>query len=102
MVAYKLLRADVITVATWREVTDRFRQEWLASRAREEEAESGRSSGPNYYVVKRHRLGNALLETVRRSLGEGSLTHTKAARVLGVKPRNVEPLLFGNPAPGGR
>jgi Zn-dependent peptidase ImmA (M78 family) len=102
MVAYKLLRADVIMVATWRELTDRFRQEWIASRAGEEAADNARSSGPNYYVVRRHRLGNALLDTVRRSLGDGSLTHTRAARVLGVKPRNVEPLLYGNPAPGGR
>lgn len=102
MVAYKLLRADVITQATWRQVADHYRQEWIASRMREEEeADSGSSGGPSYYVVKRHRLGNALLETVRRSLGEGILTHTKAAQILGVKPRNVDPLLFGNPSPQG-
>ena len=102
MVAYKLLRADVIAEETWRQVADHFRQEWNASRTREEEADTGSSGGPSYYVVKRHRLGNALLETVRRSLGEGILTHTKAARVLGVKPRNVDPLLLGNPAQGSR
>ena len=102
MVAYKLLRADVISEATWRQVAEQFRQEWIASRARQEEANTGDSGGPSYYVVKRHRLGNALLETVRRSLGEGILTHTKAAQVLGVKPRNVDPLLFGNPALGSR
>ena len=102
MVAYKLLRADVIAEATWRQAAEQLRQEWIASRMRQEEADSGDSGGPSYYVVKRHRLGNALLETVRRSLGEGILTHTKAAQVLGVKPRNVDPLLFGNPAQGSR
>jgi Zn-dependent peptidase ImmA (M78 family) len=102
MVAYRLFRADVIGDEAWRQVADHFRQEWIASRARDEEADTGSSGGPSYYVVKRHRLGNALLETVRRSLGEGSLTHTKAAQVLGVKPRNVEPLLFGNPVQGSR
>src|ERR1035441_2001038 len=102
MVAYKLLRVDAIAEVTWRQLTDRFRQEWIASRARQEEADSGDSGGPSYYVVKRHRLGNALLDLARRSLGEGVLTHTKAAQILGVKPRNVDPLLYGNPAQGSR
>ena len=30
---------------------------------------------------------------VRRSLDEGTITYTKASRVLGVKARSVEPLL---------
>lgn len=52
----------------------------------------------SYYVVKRHRLGNALLDLVRRSLIENTITPTKAGHVLGVKPRNVEPLVNGPPA----
>jgi Zn-dependent peptidase ImmA (M78 family) len=96
MVAYKLLRAQVINETTWRQLADHFEREWIASRRRQEEAEND-SGGPSYYVVKRHRLGTALLDLVRRSLGEGILTHTKAAQVLGVKPRNVDPLI--NPAP---
>ena len=49
--------------------------------------------GPSYYVVRRHRLGHALLGLVSRSLSEGMITYTKAGQVLGVKPRNVAPLL---------
>jgi Zn-dependent peptidase ImmA (M78 family) len=98
MVAYKLLRANAISNATWRQLDDHFRQEWIASRNRQEEADGG----PSYYVVRRHRLGNALLDLVRRSLGEGILTHTKAAQILGVKPRNVDPLLHGTPTQGSR
>jgi len=101
MVAYKMLRADVIADPTHRQMADRFQQEWIASRIRQEDTDSGESGGPSYYVVKRHRLGNALLDTVRRSLNEGILTHTKAAQVLGVKPRNVDPLLFGTPSQQG-
>jgi Zn-dependent peptidase ImmA (M78 family) len=101
MVAYKLLRADAITEALWRELAAHFKQEWIASRSRHEE-ESSESGGPSYYVVRRHRLGNAMLDLVRRSLGEGILTYTKAAQVLGVKPRNVDPLLHGAPSRGGR
>ena len=100
MVAYKLLRAGTIGAARWRELSDHFRQEWLASRARQEQAERG-DGGPSYYVVRRHRLGQALVRLVRSSLTEGSLTHTKAGQILGVKPRNVEPLVHETPR-GGR
>jgi hypothetical protein len=58
---------------------------------RERERES--EGGPSYYVVRRHRLGPALLEFARRTLSGGVLTPTKAGKILGVKPRNVEPLL---------
>jgi len=103
MVAYKLLRASAISEPTWRQVADHLRHEWLASRRRqEEEGDSSDSGGPSYYVVKRHRLGNALLDVIRRSLGEGIITYTKAAQVLGVKPRNVDPLVHGTFLEGGR
>ena len=103
MVAYKLLRADAITEGTWRQVADRLREEWLEIRKRQEQEETtGSAGGPSYYVVKRHRLGNALLDIIRRSLNEGIITPTKAAQVLGVKPRNVDPLINGTLTEGGR
>jgi Zn-dependent peptidase ImmA (M78 family) len=103
MVAYKLLRANAISEPAWRQIADYLRQEWLASRRRrEQEGDSGESGGPSYYVVKRHRLGNALLDVIRRSLSEGNITPTRAAQVLGVKPRNVDPLLHGALSEGGR
>eukprot|EP01037_Dinobryon_pediforme_P012863 gene12863-12963_t len=46
------------------------------------------SGGANYYVVRRHRLGS-LVTFARRALDAGVLSPTKAALVLGVKPRNV-------------
>lgn len=103
MVAYSFLRHDVITDGMWRQVADRLRQEWLALRRRQEqEGETADTGGPSYYIVKRHRLGNALLDIVRRSLGEGVITYTKAAQVLGVKPRNVDPLIHGTLLEGSR
>ncbi len=103
MVAYKLLRADAINESTWRQVADRLREEWLETRRGEAQEETPSSpGGPSYYVVKRHRLGNALLDIIRRSLTEGIISPTKAAQVLGVKPRNVDPLIHGTAAEGGR
>ncbi len=103
MVAYKFLRANTITQTAWRQIADRLKEEWLEARRREEQEEvPGGSGGPSYYVVKRHRLGNALLDVIARSLKEGVITPTKAAQVLGVKPRNVDPLLHGTSTEGGR
>jgi hypothetical protein len=65
MVAYKLRRAEIITEATWRQLTSRFREEWIASRNRHEEAETEDSGGPNYYVVKRHRSGRPQASSFR-------------------------------------
>ncbi|MNR38687.1 hypothetical protein D3C85_1568100 [compost metagenome] len=56
---------------------------------RSKKADSAGEGGPNYYVVKRYKLGGALVNTVGRMMGEGVLTATKAGRVLGVKPSNV-------------
>jgi Zn-dependent peptidase ImmA (M78 family) len=103
MVAYRLFRLGTIDERRWNQLSARFKQEWLDSREREAIERRGKEGGPSYYVVKRHRLGDALLKFVTRSLGEGLLSYTKAGRVLGVKARNVDPLLF--PAPpkrGGR
>ena len=100
MVAYTLLRSNLIPERTWHDLARHFKNEWEAIRARVPEVD--REGGPSYYVVRRHRLGNALLDFVRRSLGEGAITHTKAGQVLGVKPRNVDPLLQGVSYEGSR
>jgi Zn-dependent peptidase ImmA (M78 family) len=102
MVAYKLLRVNAVNERTWRKLASHFKQEWLASRARESGDDDRNAGGPSYYVVRRHRLGNALLDFVKRSLGEGAITYTKAGQVLGVKPRNVDPLLQGVSLQGSR
>jgi Zn-dependent peptidase ImmA (M78 family) len=93
MVAFKLYRTGRIDHDTWRRLDSRFYDEFLEFQERKSEKQKSSEGGPNYYVVKRHRVGSALLGLVRRALDEGTLTYTKAGRVLGVKPRNVEPLL---------
>jgi Zn-dependent peptidase ImmA (M78 family) len=95
MVAYKLLRTDVISHTRWQELNKYFQQEWLKAQARQHQVKN--SGGPDYYTVRRQRLGDALLDLMRRSLGEGAITHTKAGQVLGVKPGNVAPLLYDPP-----
>lgn len=93
LVAYRLFRAEKITERTWRAMTDIFRVQWLQSRAAQRERARGMDGGPNYYIVRRHRLGAALLNFVARNMSEGVLTPTRASKLLGVKPRSVHTLL---------
>lgn len=92
MVAYKLLRVNVVNLGRWRELDEHYKNEWIATQA-QLASKDKQEGGPNYYVVKRHRVGHALLDLVKSSLADGFLTHTKAGFVLGVKPRNVDPLI---------
>jgi len=102
MVAYKLFRSGRINRNVWEGLDAHFRKQWLAAKRRQAEQQRAREGGPNYYVVKRHRVGDALLGLMRRALDEGIITYTKAGRVLGVKPTNVQPLLAHGPIRGAR
>ncbi len=95
LVAYRLFRAEKITERTWRSLTDTFRVQWLQNRAAQRERARGMDGGPTYYIVRRHRLGAALLNFVARNMSEGVLTPTRASKLLGVKPRSVHTLLSG-------
>lgn len=102
MVAYQLLQAGALTREIWSGLTQQFRDQWRAGRDAQRERARQTDGGPNYYVVRRHRLGTALLRFVSRSLNDGALTPTKAGKVLGVKARSVEPLLSGASLPFGQ
>lgn len=88
LVAYRLLRSGVIQQDTWNILSQKFRELWAAQKAAAKEGRDD-SSGPSYYVVRRHKLGGAIVNLVQRTMREGALTATKAGRVLGVKPANV-------------
>lgn len=93
MVAYQLFRVGAIDRIRWEGLRETFRGQWLAQKEREREKSRGKEGGPNWYVVRRHRLGAAILSVARQGMADGSLTPTRAARMLGVRPMNVYPLL---------
>ena len=102
MISYKLFRKGIISERLWKSLRDYFREEWDKLKAKDAVKQRQTEGGPSYYVVRRHRLGNALLGLVGNSLQDGSITYTKAGRVLGVKARNVDPLLRQVVLAGGR
>ena len=70
-----------------------FAERWRAERRRVQQTRDPDDTGPGYFIVRRSRLGAALLDVVRRALQADTLTHTKAARILGVSPTAVDKLL---------
>ena len=101
MVAYALFRAGKISKEAWGRLDrslDELRMKESAARKDQEK----KDNGPSYYVVQRYHVGRGLLSFVHRSLGAGTLTPVKAAKVLGVKPRSVYPLLTTSARTAGR
>ncbi len=68
-----------------------FHERWRREKQQRKERES--ESGPSYYTVRRHRLGAALLGVVRRAIQDEAITHTRAAKILGVSPASIDQLL---------
>ena len=96
MVAYRFWRIGYISDGTYQELVAAYTARWRDNKLKSRErAREENLIGPSYYTVRKHRLGNALIDLVGRTLRSNELTHTKAAKMLGVKPVNVEPLLRG-------
>ncbi len=90
VVAYRLWRAGRIPAAMLRELLGLYgeRREEMRKRRR-----ADASGGAFCYPAQRTRIGGALLNLVGRALRADELTHTTAARILGVSSGTVGPLL---------
>ena len=85
MIAYNLMTLGRISRTEYSGLARIFDTQRVAAVPNEEDE----SSGPSYYVVRRHRLGRRLVSTVERLVSQGVLSTTKAGKVLGVKPTAV-------------
>ena len=83
MVAYNMLRSELISGAIYRRLAERFDADRL------EQARRPAGGAADYYVVRRHRVGQGLIRLVGRLVAGGALTATKAGKVLGVQPAAV-------------
>lgn len=94
MVAYGLYKVGRLSLEAWKTLSAEIHERWISEQRRAKEiAKIKKTSGPSYYVVRRHRLGSAMLDFARRSMDAGTLSPARAAKALGVKPRSVYPLL---------
>ena len=93
MVAYKAFRTDQISQETFNLLRATFHQAWLEERKHRREQAREQNGGPSYYTIRRHRLGSRIIGLVDRMMAADALSTSRAAQILGVKPRQVQPLL---------
>lgn len=93
MVAYQAAGAGFISREMCDQLVALYKRQWRDNRARARERARERESGPSFYVVRRHRLGHRILGWVRIMLANNVLSTAGAAQILGVKSRQVHPLL---------
>ena len=84
MVAYNMLRAGIVPAVLYRRLADQFDEDRFEFPRR-----AAGKGAPDYFVVRRHRVGQGLIRLVDRMMAEGVLTTTKASKVLGVKATAV-------------
>ena len=96
MVAYRLLRAGRIDRRTFDRLCSDFGEHWRQQRDRRRRQARESEGGPDYYVVRRQRVGPALLGFARRMLESGTLSTTRTAGILGVKPAQVGRMLHSS------
>jgi Zn-dependent peptidase ImmA (M78 family) len=92
-VAYRFAQKGWITRAVASSLFAMFADRWRREKERQKQNKKPDDTGPPFYTVRRHKLGAGLLATVRRALQEETLTYTGAAKILGVGPASVPPLL---------
>lgn len=90
MVAWRLLRAERIDRHTFDRLRAKCRKQRQLQRRRNKTSAAKRD--PDDYAVQR-RLGQALIGFTSRMMASGSLSATKAAKVLGVEPTRVGKVL---------
>jgi Zn-dependent peptidase ImmA (M78 family) len=93
MVAYRLQRRGELSAFAYETLRSEYHRRWIANLERERENRPENVGGPSGYVIKQFNLGAALVDVVNRGFKEKSLTHTKAATLLGSKAISVSGFL---------
>lgn len=89
LIAYRLYRMGKIERTLYEQVAEIIKQQWQDSKRQKDASKVV----IDYSVMKKNRLGNSLVNLVERYIGEGVLSTTKAAVVMGVKPTQVGNIL---------
>ena len=92
LVAFRLFRRKAIDQQQFNELSKIFYERWSAQREKQKAKDRSGNGGPSYYVLKRNRLGAALIDTSERLLRSGELSTTRVATVLGVRALKIEKL----------
>lgn len=91
-IAYRLFKRGDINRENWQQFREFFRQAWMQNQKQIKKNLKAKDGGPDYYTLRRRSLGGGLLRVVHRYVQSGTLSTTKAAMLLGVKPLKVHRL----------
>ncbi len=97
MVAYNLFLNKTIDFTVWERLRDDFRGLWLKSKKEKKENRGKSKGGPNYITLRNYSLGKHLISFVNQMVTGGDLSTSKASRVLGVSPANLQKLTTTEP-----
>lgn len=92
MVAYKLLLHNNINPSTWEKLRDDFYSLWLYNKIERKKKFTSKKSGPSYLTLRNYSLGKHLISFVNQMMRGGDLSTSKASKVLGVSPTNLQKL----------
>ncbi|NMC29548.1 MAG: ImmA/IrrE family metallo-endopeptidase [Pelolinea sp.] len=92
MVAYNLYLSGEISQSTWLDLNDAYRNLWEENKRKNRIQSNEGEGGPNYYIIRKHRLGKSLTSFTQRMLAGGMITTSEAGKILGLKPQNVQRL----------
>jgi Zn-dependent peptidase ImmA (M78 family) len=93
LVAFRLLTRGAISRDLYNTLSTHFFERWKAIKDRQKQRAKESSGGPSYYVLKRMRVGSALIGTSERLMRSGELSTMQAATVLGVRALKLGNLL---------
>ena len=93
MVAYRAARSGYVVWEEFRALLATFETRWRKIETARRKAAAAANGGPSYYVVRRHRLGDALVRRTKQLWRAGELTTSRTGIVLGVRATNVHALL---------
>ncbi len=93
MVAYKLYREGWFDFETWTKLSRTYQSMWNENKSIQRIKSREKKGGPDYYTLRRFMVGTSLISTVKRMMAGGTITTTKAGKILGVKAKNVQKLM---------
>lgn len=93
LVAYRLHREGLLSASMFKELRSLYRAYWRKAQKDKKDKAAEKESGPNFYVVRGHRLGKALIDLVERMVDSQALSTSKAGLLLNVTASQVQALL---------
>jgi Zn-dependent peptidase ImmA (M78 family) len=95
MVAYKLYLNGNISLTTWNKLKEDYYKLWIFSKNEKKKKfakNKEKGGGPNYITLRNYSLSRHLISFVDQLTSSGDISTSKASRVLGVSPNNMQKL----------